>query len=699
MYSPGMTSHQKSRKNTAFLLFSFFYLNKNPYIYSIPNKEINLKYIMQKQKIITIIFIGFLIAFSARIEAQEFGKFTRADAEYNEYLPDKSVSAVVLYDIGKSRFQRNEDAFYGFELVFERITRIKVLSEEGIAWANVEIPIYQEGSDAEMVYDLEAYTYNYVNGTWYPTPLDNNTSYDEKIDEYWYARKFKMPDVKVGSIIEVRYQVLSQYIFNLRDWEFQREIPTLYSKYEVKMIPFFEYTYLLQGRRSFDYENSYIEIGIPRKFGIVTYKELVHEYAMSDVPPFKNEIYSSSRNDLITKIDFQLSKMNKVDGSSMDYLVTWPKIVKDLGKHQKFGKYLRKSEKSASKILNSDHQLPESSRDKFDYILHYVKENYTWNKFDGIYITKSVSNLTSEKTGNVADINLFTVGMLKAAGIEAFPVVSSTRGHGTIKYEYPYVSFFNYVVIAALIDGEYILADATEAMNSNNQLPPRCNNNKGLLIYDGDVKWLELEGDNSSQLDISMSIAINNSIVEAHVIEKAYEYEALLYRNKYSEDKEIVLSSLNEKEYEVKIASIDIKNYSNIEEPYVLEYDVEFSEAIKGDKIVISPFLNEVIDFNPFTERSRKNPIDMIHPIIRNYETVITIPDGYELESLPDQYEMSNSRADIFYTHQQIGNQVLVSFSYHFKQAIYSAKDYDKLKFYYNDIVRKGKDKIVLVKK
>jgi len=56
-----------------------------------------------------------------------------------------------------------------------------------------------------------------------------------------------MPDVRIGSVIEYSYKILSPYIFNLRNWAFQNTIPVMYSEYSTSMVPFYDYVSNLQG--------------------------------------------------------------------------------------------------------------------------------------------------------------------------------------------------------------------------------------------------------------------------------------------------------------------------------------------------------------------------------------------------------------------------------------------------------------------
>jgi hypothetical protein len=394
-------------------------------------------------KLLKIFFILFL-SLQAKVQAQnfskEFGKLGKDEADLAYYGPNKSAEAVVLFDIGKSYFEDYND---NFKVIFEESTRIKIFSEAGLKWAEVEIPYYHESQLFEEVYDIEATTYNPVNGVFNKTSFNAANCHDEKVNEYWTIKKFALPDVKAGSIIEYRYKIRSDYKFNLRDWKFQSKIPTVYSEFEVSMIPFYEYVFLLQGGAKFDSQTSHEAAGLLRQYGPVNYHDVIYTYVMKNIPAFNDEEYITSINDYQIKIGFQLSKVISIAGITTKVISTWPDLVKDLMKDASVSKFAKRSEKLAEKLYSPDSLKNKSQQAKFDFILNYVKANYNWNKMNGKYASKSTSDLLKDKVGNDADLNLFTIGLLNAAGIEAYPLIISTRENGKVPLEYPYLKFFN----------------------------------------------------------------------------------------------------------------------------------------------------------------------------------------------------------------------------------------------------------------
>lgn len=72
--------------------------------------------------------------------------------------------------------------------------------------------------------------------------------------------------------------------------------------------------------------------------------------------------------------------------------------------------------------------------------------------------------------------------------------------------------------------------------------------------------------------------------------------------------------------------------------PLTLEYNFEAEDIIDeaGGKIYISPLVHLANVKNHFTAENRSHPIDYTHPWSDKYIVNIKIPEGYEVESVPE---------------------------------------------------------------
>jgi len=627
-----------------------------------------------------------------------FGKIGKEELDLKVYDKDTSAEAVILFDIGDSRFVNTGN---GFEIIFEQTKRIKILKEAGISYAEIEIPFYREGSVFEKITELEAYTYNFENLQLTKTALDESSTHDEKVNDYWMVKKFAMPNVKEGSIIEYKYKLSTQYLFNIKDWTFQDKIPTIYSQYTARMIPFYEYVYLLQGASEFDSQNTYLENGLKKRLGTIEYNDYVHEFVMKDVPAFKSESYITSINDYILKLDFQLAQINYPDGRKEEIITTWPELIEELDNHADFGKYVKKCEKLAAKTIDVNALKAKPKKERFEEVVNYVKHNFKWNEYYARYASKSPSNLLDDKYGNVADLNLLTIGFLNAVDIEAYPVLISTRKNGKIKFDYPYLNYFNYVLIYAQLDDENVISDATELYYSPYRIPERCINERGLLIrqdQDENVKWIGLQSSLPTETNTSIKMHFEDDLIKTSVEIAANEYEAISFKEDIGDDSEQLLNYLKEKNYDVELENLSITTHEDYNQFYTFKFEPNIDADIINDKIYISPFLNETSQDNPLTQETRTYPVDMIYPWKDSYSTVIEIPEGYEVDFVPENYKVKNNLFEMEYTVNKTDKTLEITFYCYFKNAEYPAKEYSKIKYFMNQIVKKGNEKVVLVK-
>lgn len=653
---------------------------------------------MKKYFILTVILQIWVLQTIAQNFSTEFGKISQADIDLKQYKDDKSAEAIVLFDYGLSNFIEEPKAF---NIVFERTTRIKVLTDAGTKWGEIEIPIYHEDEIYEQVYDVEAYTYNYENGVMTKTAFDKRNIFTEKVNNRWSVEKIAMPNVKAGSIIEYKYKLYTQYKFNLRDWDFQWRIPVVLSEYEVHMIPFYQYSWLLQGTNRLDkYEE--LKSTSERDFGTSQlgrpngYKDMIYVFGMKNVPAFRDESHITSINDYVIKIDFQLSRINTLTGSKIDIRTTWPDMVKELDKKAEFGKYITKSTSFLKKIpeLSNANTLPEAER--FNLVLDYVKDNFTWDRSTDKYAHKKPAEFFKEKRGNSAEINLFTIGLLRGLNIEAKPVTISTRSHGKIKFDYPFSHFMNHVIILTKLQDKEFLSDATTTTCSNYRIPQYCINDRGLIIEGKEANWVELESNMLSETYNYIQLEPTKKEFTGKYKLLANNYFADYYREKLGSKKENIEKALKNNTYQLLDSTIVTEASAQRNKPYKLEFKIITTPEIIHDKIYINPFLNETISENPFKQTKRNYPIDFTFPQKIIYISSIIIPEGYQVDYLPEDLSIKNDLFLLSYSSTIEDNTINISFYYQLTKPVYPSKDYIRLKLFYNRLIEKGTDKIVL---
>ena len=658
---------------------------------------------MKKFTIILALICFASTSFSQKLE-RTFSEITPGEIAMTFYENDPDAGAVILFDIGESKFV---DSKNGYDIHFTRHKRIKIFDKSAFDQAEIKIPFYVDGyGKTEFIQSIDAITFNNIDGRTFMKKLNHSTVYEEKISQQWYVKKFVFPDVQEGSILDLKYTLVTPFHINLPDWEFQDKIPTIYSEYEIRMIPFYEYVYIVQGISRFDFKESYIAKtkrtwgSVGKSYGQtvgtgVEFQDYVHTYVLKNIPAFKDETFITSINDYIIKMDFQLSQIHRPNGTTTEIISTWPELNKALLKNEHFGKYMKSSSKYAKKVL-SDIDLSElTTMEQSKKCINYVKKNYIWNKRNSKYASQSAKEFQINKTGNSAEINLFLIALLNQADIEAKPVILSTRDHGKTSSDYPFDHFTNYVIALIETDSPY-LADASNSQLPYTRLPIKCLNVKGLIVSEDDEQWVKLENNIPSltKTVIHSTLDIESVKINANINIQSTEYEAYSNRVSYEDD----VSDLTEY-YEKKIGEINsLKTfaYEHKSKPYSIVIDGVAEPEQILDNIVFKPFFDLVISENMLKQKTRDYPVDLIYPRKNIYESTTKIPEGFKVEELPDAYQTNNKLVEIDLSYQVMDGYLKVVGLYYFKKAVYQPEEYTRIKVYLDRIIKKFNTPVVV---
>nr|WP_319397866.1 DUF3857 domain-containing protein [uncultured Carboxylicivirga sp.] len=641
----------------------------------------------------------FLLILSTQIFAQnkrpEFGHLSPNDLKLKECSFEKEAPAVVIFDYGDSRFLHASDG--GFYIQFKRHTRIKIFNEGGYDQAEIIIPLHLSDTRREKATNIKGYTYNWVEGGLQQTPLDISQIYEEKVSEYLYQKKFAMPQVKDSSIIEFTYTIESPFHVHFRDWEFQNDIPTIYSQYTAAMIPFYSYRYRLQGTSKTDLFKSYEKQSSDRSFAGIKFHDMIYEFGLNNVPSFMDESYITSRNDYVIKIDFQLVEITHPTGYKQRFMDTWPKLANDLLEYEDFGKYIKKATKWAEKNASQYAAMPEDER--LNAIINMVKSTYKWNYYNGKYAQKDFKEFQKSLTGNIANINLLTLGILKANNIDAEPVIISTRKHGKVTNDFPYSDFFNYVLTVVKINNQYLLIDATDPFCPNQLIPSKCINGIGFIVKKDNEAWVNIETSSPSLEKTTLKYAINPEelTIQGKCEKQSTGYIAMNQRSDFYSSAD----NFKNKYKEIGINEDDdivVSNLMDENKPFKFSFNFNQKIDVIEDQIILHPFAHFPIKSNPFKQNKRTLPIDIVNKKAYQYNAIIEIPEGYKIDVLPQNKIYNKSDLQLSFMAQQTDkNKLQIFASYKFNQSTYPASKYEDLKEFMNKVTQILNSKIVLV--
>ncbi|MEY8869631.1 DUF3857 domain-containing protein [Meridianimaribacter flavus] len=672
---------------------------------------------MKKTVIIFLLFIGQL----TYCQNYKFGKVSEEELLETQHPEYPEATAAILYKKQKIMFDYIQGK--GFIQSTEIQERIKIYNKEGFDYATKMITLYDGASSAssEKLIGLKAYTYNIEGGKIIKDKLKNSDVFDEDTNKYRKTTKFTMPNLKEGCVIELEYTIESQ-LFSIDDIAFQQMIPTKNFELSLNTPEYLIYktflnpraTYIPQltetkKRRSVTITSR--ERSQSRGGGLANYSsskidfnDNVVEANLSNIPPLKDENYVDNLANYQSRLLVELERI-ELPNQPIEYLsTTWEKVTNTIYDDSDFGDQLSKNNyfKKDLEILMSSKPTNDKI-EKVSMILDFVKSKVKWNEYYGYTAEQGVSKAYKDGVGNSADINLMLTSMLRYVGMDANPVLVSTKNNGIPLV--PTRSGFNYVISAVNVDGKIILIDATRKHGTIDILPTNTLNWLGRLIKeDGSSDWINLIPEVSSSEMVSLNAKLETDLsINGKIRHQYTNYQANRLRNKYDGyGDEKVIEALEKDKGLIEISDLNLSQINEVDKPVLLSYDFNIDEAIEdvGGDLYLKPMLFLASKENPFKQDTRIYPIDFVYPISDKYMVNMMIPEGYELDVLPEsvKYQFNGSDGVFTYMANKNGSYIQFVITFELNKTLILPTEYKQFKEFYQLMIEKQNEQIVLKK-
>ena len=651
-----------------------------------------------------------LLGSTITIQAQNYdlGKVTIAELNEKVHPKDSSAPAAILFKKGRTYFGYNKDVGFYANHVCE--VKIKIYKKEGLSWADQKVRFYigYDKLNEDRLEFSDAVTYNLENGNIVKTKLNNQGEFKNKINQYWKEKTITLPNVKVGSIIEYKYVLRSENLVKFPDFDVQFSIPVDYFYYKTQIPEFYIYKPILIGGIPLETESKFT--GASQSFdnaysqtSSFNYKQIETFYKGKDVPALKEEPYINNLENYRGSIQQELERVRLPDQPVKDYSLTWEGVAKTIFKDDSFGKQLNQGSlftDDLNKLLSN----VEDKTERLNLIFTYVKNRMNWNEINSCYTEKGVEKAYKDQTGNVAEINFILINMLRAAGIEANPVLVSTIQNGLPVY--PTRTGFNYVIVAAEIDGKKTLLDASHKLTAPNILPLNVLNWNGRLIKkDGSSEEIQLDPTQQSKEIYSLIVKINpDGKMNGQARVQRTDYDAYSFREENNtKTEDAYLEKLENRLGGLEISNYAIENQkSNLDQSVIETFS--FASSNRSDiidgKIFVNPLLFFTQSKNPFNQEKRQMPVYFGYKNIEKFNLNIEIPKGYTVESLPKPFRISSEdKLMSFILNFSVSeNKIQIVSQKEINSSIFVAEDYGMIKEFFQKMIVSQNEKIILKK-
>jgi len=613
----------------------------------------------------------------------KFGKIS--DEEFAMGAPEKysEANAMVLIDYGEMEIVPQY-------VQLERIIRIKILTEAGIEEVGEQSIVYD--SEYDKIKNFKAHTIT-PDGKKYD--VDGKSKFTKDAGSDFKEMVFTFPKLEVGSIIEYKYTLLSKSHYNLKPWNFQREIYTVKSVYKVTPAAGFNYNVQCQNcppqcRDPRVEERPDVE---HTGFNIRTYI-----WTAENLPPVTDEPYMAASVNYIAALWFQLLTYES-RYSKIKFVEDWDQLG---GKAQEWIDGYNNKGKDIAKLaaeIVGDETVPlKKSRLIYSYVMkNYVRIlDYKYWYFGDEHIAQ----LLTEKQGTPESFNLLITLLHRAAGIESWPVLISSRSRGVVNVQNPSLQQFDHMISFVQFANNYVLLDARYKNTPYGILPPNSLVEVGFLI-DGEKSQLikvDMLPAASNRVDLTTIRIDSTGTANCQSQCRMTGYWASYYarRAEARTDEEVVKDYMMGRlncNYEMAAHEI----YLDSSDQFVADVDFTTPDLVEtlDNNYILKP-VNYDYRTNPFKKEKRFFPVDFQYPFQYVSITNFVVPETMSEVQLPSDTMIEINGARFSRTAAKGDSTVSLTLKLVIDRPTYQPSEYSALRSLFSFIAETSEAEMVV---
>ncbi len=545
-----------------------------------------------------------------------------------EAYPD--AGALIVSSEANVEVFQNEQM--NFSMMEERMV-IKVFNEKGYNYANVLIP-YDSNSE---ISDIRART---ILPDGRSVLLSKDKIFDTNLyPEYIFysdirAKRFTMPAVENGCILDYRWKkTVDNFTFWAR-WQFQHDEPVLLSKYTVRCPNTWDIRWKTYG----------ITIE-PQVETAMKGMKVDHVWKAENIPAWVPETGMPPGNNAVISILF-----SPVGVKTWDDIALWfINLAED-----RF-----QASNEVKKMTTELLQDVFTPREKLKRIFEFVRDNIRYMAIEigiGGFQPHNAGSVLTNRYGDCKDMVALIISMAKAANIQVDPVLIPTWHRGELDSGMVSQAHFNHLIARAVMpDSVELWMDPTEKTCAFGDLPWYDKNRLSLIVSkEGKAEIRRTpkpsQNENGIQrhwtLRVDSSGKANGSLTVVLKGIQASEIRYLLKRAPVKSVEEWFGRELLTRFPSIRGENLKIRNQSNLNQP--LEIESSFSEAVfcqpASQCIAFQPGSFAAYDWNRlFPEIERKYPIELQYPVEIIDSIDLTVPKNWKISGLQNKDSVNTS--------------------------------------------------------
>lgn len=632
----------------------------------------------------------------------KWGKPTDAELNMTTYAPDPEAEAVVLCSQTVLRYDLSSGSF---KLNTYTKKRIKILKEEGKDHANGGISYMFNGhrsGQCEILSKLKATAFNMVDGKLVKTKMEGDMVNNEDVSKTMRLTKFTVPQVTVGTVIEVEYEIESDFFSHIDDWRAQEDIPVMYTSFDVTVPEYFDFSVDERGSYPLEkkIEDTNMSISAGAGLGMLQCGGKRYQFFGRNLPALRQKKLLYAPQSYGERVSMELRAIMIPGRMTKHFASDWDDVDKQLLDDDDFGGRLGKNPLKTEMQEAGVADIADPV-ERIMAIYRLLKDRVKWNDHYTLY-AESAGKVLKERSGSNASINFILINMLKDAGFEAYPAVMRSRDNGFLTIRAT-VKEFNTFVVAVKVGDKLSYLDGSIEDGWLDVLPDNLLVDRARIVSkDKPAEWVDLRGVSESKSRSMVKGQLQaDGTLQADIQTKYTGLEAASLRHDFrtATDSATFVSELAQ-ELNCEIESLALTHHHGLGPDVERNMHVTKQYDAAGDIIYLNPWVLNVMSENPLTEEERTLPIEFPYIYTENLASVITLPEGYVVEELPKSLmiKSEDGKLSCVIASTSDGSTLSSRCQIQVGRLFFTPKEYPFVKSFLDEVYKRLQDVIVIKK-
>lgn len=398
---------------------------------------------MKNLRLALVMKAGLLVLASCALAA-EFPPVTAEEWALTSVPGEPNAPAVVLFKKGEFRL-----AGYGVRSgevsVLQVRVRMKVLTEEGKASGEIAIAHNED-------FRLRGFEGRTVlpGGQIVPVPRDARFVRKTSRSRRSFVTAVAFPSVRVGAILDYRYELKFDSLFYLEPWVFSEEVPVRHV--EVVFLAPPELEVRTWGRTPADVKFHTEPERSPQGLKLRVWAE--------NLPAVPDDPFGPPFNDLAAQMLLLPTAMASTLGRE-PLLDGWPSACEMIGRYS-----YEPARRREGAVAQRARQIAAAGtpREKAMALYRFVRDEIATEPDLGVILREgsSLTRVLAEGKGDPAEKALLLLAMLQAVKVDARLVWAADRNRGAVDLELPNPQWFDAVFVTVELEGSRVFLDPSD---------------------------------------------------------------------------------------------------------------------------------------------------------------------------------------------------------------------------------------------